>query len=175
MLKKHVLVTVLFTLFIACMIYPVWAQVGFDKYGYNYKARIFVGIGENWYRGKYRIDLEPYPNDASDPTFYWDATYGLDRLVMKWSKAWDDARFHGGEWTAEAWCTNEWNGMAGGSGETWHYTTVWVGSELESSVYWREGGYAIWGEFEVILSHGTVAGEHFWEAHTTPAGMHLAL
>ncbi|MBC7233623.1 MAG: hypothetical protein H5T68_10345 [Chloroflexi bacterium] len=60
--------------------------------------------------------------------------------------------------------------MPGGSGETWHYKIIWVGPELENSPYWREGGYAIWGQFEVIFSHGTVANEHFWDAHANPAG-----
>lgn len=27
-----------------------------------------------------------------------DPTYANDHLVMKWSKAWDDARFHGEPW-----------------------------------------------------------------------------
>ena len=160
------------TLILAVLTIPmVIAQGGFDEYGYNYNARIFVGIGENWYRGKYRTDLLPYPNDPTDPMFYWDATYGLDHLVMKWSKAWDDARFHGEPWTPEAWCSNEWDGVfPSGSGETWHYRQIWVGPDLENSPYWREGGYPIWGEFEVIMSHGTIDGEHFWEALAQPCG-----
>ncbi len=65
---------------------------------------------------------------------------------MKWSKAWDDARFHGGPWTPEAWVSNEWNGMGSdGSNTTEHVKIIWVGPELENSPYWREGGYAIWG------------------------------
>jgi len=47
---------------------------------------------------------------------------------MKWSKAWDDARFNGGTWTKDAWTSNEWNGkLSGGSGEVWHYKIVWLG------------------------------------------------
>jgi len=46
----------------------------------------------------------------------------------------------------DAWCTNEWNGaFPGGSGEVWHYKIIWVEPELENSLYWREGGYSIWG------------------------------
>ena len=134
---------------------------GFDQYGYNYKARIFVGDADT-------VDR----ND--DGTVWGDPLYAPDHLVMKWSKAWDDARFHGAEWTPEAWTDNEWNGQAKGSGEVWHYKIVWVGSELEDSPYWREGGYAIWGEFEVIFSQGTIANEHFWDAHASPAGYGMA-
>lgn len=94
---------------------------------------------------------------------------------MKWSKAWDDARFNGGIWTCDAWLNNEWNGQVpGGSGEVWHYKIVWVGPTLQNSGCWREGGYPIWGEFEVILSQGTVANQHFWDAHAKPTGYGLA-
>lgn len=131
---------------------------GFDEFGYNYQARIFVGPADG-------VDR------VLDGKVWGDPTYANDHLVMKWSKAWDNARFHGGVWTCDAWEDNEWNGMVpGGSGETWHYKIVWVGSELENSPCWREGGYPIWGAFEVIFSHGTVANEHFWDAHAIPAG-----
>ena len=90
---------------------------------------------------------------------------------MKWSKAWDDARFHDARWTPNAWCDNEWNGnVSGGSGEVWHYKIVWVGPELENSPYWRPGGYPIWGEFEVIMDQGTSDGTHSWYAHGIPTG-----
>ena len=98
---------------------------------------------------------------------------------MKWSKGWDDARFHGGEWTTDAWENNEWNGkVPGGSGEVWHYKIVWVGPELESSQYWRDGGYPIWGQFEVIMDQGISTtnycdgnnGGHQFCAHAIPTG-----
>jgi len=145
------------------------AKGGFDEFGYNYNARIFNGIGENWYRGKNKPHLGPWQEGQP---FVWDDTYGPDRLVMKWSKAWDNARFDGADWTPQAWVTNHWNGqIPGGSKEIWHYKIIWVGPELESSPHWREGGYAIWVEFEVIMSHGTVANKHFWDAHANPAGL----
>ena len=141
------------------LLVPVMAKDGRDEYGYNYNARIFVGPADG-------VDR------TLDGTVWGDPAYGNDHLVMKWSKAWDDAKFHGGTWGPRAWCTNHWNGQApGGSGEVWHYKIVWVGPELEDSPYWREGGYAIWGQFEVIMSHGTVANEHFWEAHANPTGL----
>lgn len=132
---------------------------GFDEFGYNYNARIFVGPADGVDRNL-------------DGTVWGDPTYANDQLVMKWSKAWDDARFRGAEWTRDAWCTNHWNGnVPGGSGEVWHYMIVWVGPELEESPYWVEGGYPIWGQFEVIFSHGTSPDGHFWEVHAVPTGL----
>ena len=141
---------------------------GFDEFGYNYNARVFVGSADGVDRNL-------------DGTVWDDPTYANDHLVMKWSKAWDDARFGPDgirdsndelPWTPPAWCTNHWNGQVpGGSGEVWHYKIIWVGPELQDSPYWREGGYPIWGQFEVIMSHGTMANEHFWEAHAVPTGL----
>jgi len=67
---------------------------------------------------------------------------------------------------------NEWNGkVRGGCGKTWHCKIVRVGPELENSPCWRDGGYSVWREFEVILSQGTVANEHFWDTLAIPAGL----
>jgi hypothetical protein len=145
------------------MLSPVMATGnggGFDEFGYNYQARVFVGKADG-------VDR------VLDGKVWGDPTYANDWLVMKWSKAWDDARFHGADWTPDAWCTNEWNGaVSGGSGEVWHYKIIWVGPELEDSPYWREGGYPIWGQFEVIMDQGTVIGEgHYWYALATPNGL----
>lgn len=131
---------------------------GFDQYGYNYQARLFNGNADG-------VDR------VLDGTVWGDPTYANDHLVMKWSKAWDDARFHGAPWTPDAWEDNEWNGkVPGGSGETWHYKIIWVGPELENSPHWRPGGYPVWGQFEVILSQGTVGKEHIWDTHALPSG-----
>jgi hypothetical protein len=138
---------------------PDKSNQGFDEFGYNYAARIFVGPADG-------VDRK------LDGKVWGDPTYANDRLKMSWSKAWDDAKFNGAAWGPDAFEDNQWNGkVPGGSGETWHYRIIWVGPELENSQYWREGGYAIWGQFEVIMSHGTVADEHFWEAHAVPTGM----
>jgi len=162
---------------------PAFAQGGFDQYGYNMKAMIFVGTGESWAMGKLGLshtDAEAYMG-----------VYAHDRLVMKWSLAWhmavfgpDGIRENGDEWdwTPEAWCTNEWNGAVGkqwgggivsGSGEIEHCKIIWVGPELESSQYWRDGGYAIWGQFEVILDFYCGPAVHGidWYAHATPNGL----
>lgn len=134
------------------------ANGGFDEFGYNYSSRVFVGPAD----GVDRI---------LDGMVWGDPTYANDRLKMMWSKAWDEARFHGGEWNCDAFEDNQWNGMfPGGSGETWHYMIVWVGPELEASPCWHDGGYPVWGQFEVIISHGTFEGEHIWDAHANPAG-----
>lgn len=143
------------------------AAGGFDQFGYNYQARVFVGPADGVDRNL-------------DGTVWGDPTYANDRLVMKWSKGWDDARFHGSPWTADAWEDNEWNGkVSGGSGEVWHYKIIWVGPELQSSQYWRKGGYAIWGQFEVIMDQGvsivdycgvTNNGGHQICAHAIPTG-----
>ena len=134
------------------------AAGGFDQFGYNYQASLFNGPADG-------VDRN------NDDAVWGDPTYANDRLVMNWSQAWDDARFNGAPWTCDAWTDNEWNGMfPGGSGETWHYKIVWVGPGLQSSDCWRDGGYAIWGEFEVIMSHGTFDGEHIWDVLAQPVG-----
>jgi len=131
---------------------------GFDAYGYNYQARIFVGAADG-------VDR------TIDGTVWGDPTYANDHLVMKWSKAWDDARFHGASWTPKAWVDNEWNGMGpDGSQTSEHVKIIWVGPALASSPYWRPGGYAIWGEFEVIMDQGVSGGSHQWWAHAVPTG-----
>jgi hypothetical protein len=67
------------------MLSPVMAAGnggGFDEFGYNYQARVFVGKADG-------VDR------VLDNAVWGDPTYANDWLVMKWSKAWDDARFHG--------------------------------------------------------------------------------
>ena len=155
-MKRLALSIVIVTLFAVPAV--ALAAGGFDQFGYNYDARLFVGPADG-------VDR------VLDGLMWGDPTYANDHLVMKWSKAWDDARFNGAAWTCDAWTNNEWNGMLpGGSGETWHYKIVWVGPALHSSPCWEDGGYPIWGQFEVIMSHGTIANEHFWDAHAVPTG-----
>jgi len=135
---------------------------GFDQYGYNYQARLFQGAADGVDRNL-------------DGTVWGDPTYAKDHLVMKWSKGWDDARFHGAAWSPDAWEDNEWNGnVPGGSGFSEHYKIIWVGPALANSQLWRPGGYDVWGEFEVIMDQGTSKGTkpaHAWYTiHVTPAG-----
>jgi len=138
---------------------------GFDQFGYNYKARIFVGKADG-------VDR------VLDGKVWGDPTYANDLLVMKWNAEWDRGRKE--DWSNppyDAWCTNEWNGaVPGGSGKVWHFKIIWVGPELENSPYWREGGYPIWGQFEVIMDQGTViGGGHQWYALATPNGLHALI
>jgi hypothetical protein len=138
--------------------YSKTKDTGFDQYGYNYSAKIFNGKADG-------VDR------MLDGKVWGDTTYANDRLNMKWSDAWDQARFSHQPWNCSAWEDNEWNGkVPGGSGEVWHYKIVWVGPELQKSSCWRQGGDPIWGQFEVIFSQGTTANKHFWESHAYPAG-----
>lgn len=124
----------------------VWKKVtvarGFDEFGYNRCARIFIGLR------------------------------GGDHLKMKWNAEWDRGNLE--NWANppyDALLDNEWNGqLPGGSGDVWHYKIRWVGSCGADSAPTEDGGYCIWGQFEVFFSHGTSANEHFWETHVTPAG-----
>ena len=162
-MKRLVFISMVVGLLLALTAVPAMAaqpaDKGFDEVGYNYQARVFVGLADGVDRNL-------------DGTVWGDPTYANDHLVMKWSKAWDNARFHDAEWNPDAWCTNEWSGMSpDGSQEVWHYKIIWVGPELGDSEYWRDGGYPIWGQFEVIMSQGLVGGEHIWETLAIPCGL----
>jgi hypothetical protein len=137
---------------------------GFDEFGYNRTARIFVGTGGGWCAAR---------------KMGWDcagtiyAPYAKDRLVMKWNAEWD--RGNAESWVDTpyaAWENNEWNGaVPGGSGEVWHYKIQWVGVCGATGDPLPDGGYCIWGQFEVILDHGTSADHtHVWFAHALPTG-----
>lgn len=139
---------------------------GFNQYGYNYTARIFNGdsYGLCEARGWSRAQCDNY-----------FGAYAPDKLVMKWNAEWD--RGNQERWNTppyEAWLDNEWNGkFPGGSGEVWHYKIVWVGADLEQSPYWRQGGYPIWGQFEVIMDQGVDPNQgpgHIWYSHASPNG-----
>jgi hypothetical protein len=130
------------------------AEQGFDAFGYNRCAGIFDGPADGM-------------DKSMDGTIYGDPTWANDHLKMKWNKAWDRCNaVRTPENCAGAWIDNQWNGMAGGSGETWHYKIVWVGSCDELP----EDTYCIWNEYMVTFSHGTVANAHFWDTHASPNG-----
>lgn len=138
------------------------SENGFDESGYNRTARIFSGTGWSWCMEK--VGNEGWCTDYLGP-------YKDDKLIMKWNAEWDHGNADG--WTDEsydAWLNNQWNGnVPGGSGEVWHYKYVWVGPCSEGETL-PEGGYCIWGQFEVILSQGTGEDGHYWDAHATPSG-----
>ncbi len=136
----------------------------FDQYGYNEKARIFQGPADG-------IDR------VLDGKVWGDSTYAKDTLVMKWNSQWDACNDAGNDNIAAcvgAWTDNEWNGAkAGGSGETWHYKIIWVGSQGEASPYWKAGGYLIWGNYEVLMDQGVTRDGgpvHIVGAKSTPNG-----
>jgi len=135
------------------------AKGGFNEFGYNYQARIFNGPADG-------VDK------ILDGKVWGDPTYANDHLVMKWNDEWD--RGNDEAWSNPpyaAWENNEWNGnVRGGSGEVWHYKIKWIGGSGPNGETLPDGGYRIWGIFEVIMSQGTVANQHFWDAHATPAG-----
>ena len=138
------------------------ADKGFDELGYNRNARIFNGPADG-------VD------GTLDGTAYGDPTYGTDHLKMKWNAEWD--RGNAENWSNgpyAAWIDNQWNGsVPGGSGENWHYKIKWIDECGSTGTPTTNGGYCIWGQFEVVMSHGTVANEHFWDTHAKPSGYKL--
>ena len=136
-----------------------YAAGGFDEFGYNDTARVFNGIADGVDRNL-------------DGKVWGSPTYANDYLVMKWNAEWDRGKAEG--WSIPpyaAWLNNEWNGkFPGGSGESWVYKIKWVGPCGAEYTPLPDGGYCIWGQFAVILSQGSVAGEHFWDVLAKPAG-----
>ena len=132
---------------------------GFDEFGYNDVAGVFVGPADG-------VD------GSLDGAVWGDSTYANDHLVMKWNKAWDDCNNNGyddPEFCAGAWTTNEYNGMnPDGTQSVWHYKMIWVGSDGEASPYWLDGGYSIWGNYEVIQDFGFDPSGHYRLANVHP-------
>jgi len=112
---------------------------GFDEFGYNYQAMIFVGVldgaDRNW-----------------DGTYQGDPTQADWHLTMKWSKGWDDARFHNGAWTPDAWLVETLVSPDGVYYE--HYLIVWIGGSGADGSPTGDGGVRIWGAFEITLAVG---------------------
>ncbi|MFA5999784.1 MAG: hypothetical protein WC783_02260 [Candidatus Paceibacterota bacterium] len=134
-------------------------STGFDVLGYNRCAGIFNGLADG-------------TDKVLDGKVWGDPTYANDHLLMKWNAAWDACNANRNPANcAGAWTSNEWNGkVPGGSGEVWHYKMKWVGSCGAYGTSLPDGGYCIWNEYEVVLSQGSVANQHFWDAHAKPAG-----
>jgi len=98
---------------------PSMARGGFDEYGFNYNARIFNGIYDNWFRAE--LGMPPW--QKGEP--YWMTDRGSAHVVSKWDEqyaaAWygpDDIRNSGDEafWVS-------------GATRTWELK--WKGSETE--------------------------------------------
>jgi len=139
---------------------------GFDQYGYNDTARLFNGTGLSWCLAK------GYSQS------FCDAYLGLyinDKLVMKWNAEWD--RGNQELWNNppyNAWTDNEWNGAPkGGSGAVWHYKIAWVGPCGADYTPLPNGGYCIWGQFEVLMDQGidpNLGSGHLFLTLAKPAG-----
>jgi len=136
------------------------ATNGFDEFGYNRTARIFNGTVMDWCMEK--VDSQSWCD-----TYY--GPWGDDKLVMKWNAAWDTCN-DSGDCTG-AWTSNEYNGMKDGSDSVWHYKIVWVptpcGADYEPL---DNGGYCIWGHYEVLMDQGKDSSGHAWYAHGIPTG-----
>ena len=137
---------------------------GFDQYGYNDTARLFNGTGSSWCQAKGMV---------ADCL----GIYSPDKLVMKWTSDWDRGNAEGWEEPPyySAWTDNEWNGkgVKDGSGAVWHYKIKWVGSCGADLAPLPDGGYCIWGQFEVVMDQGqdpNLGPGHIWFTKATPNG-----
>ncbi|KKS95114.1 MAG: hypothetical protein UV71_C0012G0035 [Microgenomates group bacterium GW2011_GWC1_43_13] len=60
-----------------------------------------------------------------------------------------------------------WTATDGDNG-TWYSTTG--NAVLDEGSYWKNGGYRIWGNYEVVMDQGMSDGAHYWLTHATPNG-----
>lgn len=134
-----------------------------DGPGYNYQARIFVGTAIQWCMAK--VGNLAWCNSFLGNTIN-------DKLVMKWNSEWD--RGNAEHWLNppySAWEDNEWNGASpGGSGSVWHYKIKWFGPCGADGTLLPDGGYCIWGQFDVLMDQGTAGGVHIWYDLAKPNG-----
>ena len=132
---------------------------GFDEFGYNPQAHVWVGIADG-------ID------GNLDGTIDGDPTYAKDYVVTKWNAEWD--RGTAEYWANppyDAWKISTWNGaVAGGSGEVDHSKFVWVGDCDADPSLVPEGGDCIWHQFAMIMVQGKDSTGHFWFLHANPTG-----
>lgn len=110
----------------------VYGMSGFDMFGYNYGARIFVGTYDS--------------SDRYIDGLYWGASgdYVDDAIVMKWSVGWDEARFHEGVWGPDAYETNHVVGDYIGDDGQSHQYTYFV------KIMWVGPGGDLWNEFTIV-------------------------
>lgn len=140
---------------------------GFDRWGYNYQARMFSGL----YCDSYR--------DAD-----WCKPYADVNLEMKWNDAWLSNQDCNGDKLLDrhygfesyigsgAWLTNHQSGEYEQDGEVckWNYFVKIVAVPSDATLaagYWytvdgTEIGPAIWGEFAIIqeVSNDDCTGDH---------------
>ena len=117
-------------------------EMGFDQFGYNYQAHLFVGTYDS--------------SDRNLDGTYWGSTadYADDSLIMKWSDDWlsntdctgDGKLDRGTSGTSLGWLTNQNEGdydSDGNGTQDAHYTYF-------SKIVWVGPGGSLWGEYEVI-------------------------
>lgn len=120
-------------------------QVGFDQYGYNYQAHLFVGTYDS--------------SDRNLDGTYWGDTadYVDDSLIMKWSDDWLANRDCDGNGkldrgsaapygTSQGWLTNQNEGdydSDGNGSQDAHYTYF-------VKIVWTGPGSPLWGQYTVI-------------------------
>lgn len=158
---------ILSTLVVLLLSMGLASAAGFDEWGYNRTARVFVGTGMSWCMAKV--------GDITWCTNYL-GPYANDQIVMKWNKEWD--RGNTENWSNppyNAWEDNEWNGQRpGGSGSVWHYKIAWVSSDCGADYTpLPNGGYCLWGQFEVLMDQGIdpIYGPgHYFLAKAKPNG-----
>jgi hypothetical protein len=157
---------------------------GFDPYGYNYQAHLFVGSYANVYLGgagfpPYEGDDEAYLAANPGAASHWAWPYRDIQLNMKWNDAWlsnkdrdDNGKLdrHYGSPTyigSGAWETNH---MRGGEGQDhWTYFTK-IAAVPEDAVkvdgvwYTPDGveiGPVIWGSFATLLKVESGEGAYY--------------
>lgn len=124
-------------------------RIGFDEFGYNYQAHLFVGTYDS--------------SDRSLDGKYWGQTgdYVDDQLIMKWSDSWlanvdcdGDGKLDRGlvkgvvGGTSLGWLTNQVNGDydsdSDGSQDA-HFTSF-------DKIVWTGPGSPLWGQYTIIQS-----------------------
>lgn len=121
-------------------------KTGFDQFGYNYQARLFVGTYDSSDR-------------VLDGTYWGDNTggYADDVLIMKWSDDWLsnqdctgdhklDRGIPGAYGISRGWLTNQNNGdydSDGNGTQDAHYTYF-------AKIVWTGPGGPLWGEYTII-------------------------
>ena len=128
-------------------------ESGFDEYGYNYDAMLFVGKADGVDRNL-------------DGTFWGDPTFADWRLIMKWNIDWHEALFGLDDSWEGAWLTNEWEGIwTDEDGNTWHITyflKIVYSSEIVDAdgdgFDDNTGAQIIWGSFLIIQEVMSYAG-----------------
>jgi hypothetical protein len=174
MKKKLLLVVIAVLALLALGAGVVWAQGGFDKWGYNYQAHIFNGLYSNYSRPEPPCEPGTCPSDTL--------------LIMKWSDEWLSNKDRNGDGDLDrgyscdpinanssacegAWLTNHMRGeYVGDEGQTckWTYFVKIVyppGGPVDADDDGYDdntGGSIIWGAYVRIqqVSNDTCAGEH---------------